>query len=229
MAHKIVPVRIYYIAEGEEPAAFDVEIADDDNRYTYDGWLPLALEETEDGPRVAVLGDNWLSTPGDPHWAPPDAGPLAAHLTAADCRRELAARLEAGVHDYSGEWPEAGYDEAVWYRYMAVNVAETLGPLLARLEEEQEAMEALGTEGLEHLEISIGTLQFRAQGERLHEAPEDKEGVYARAVEDFVKSNLQALQVHVEQRGAETRERIGRVMRAAVRLGAFDEASRAAR
>ena len=222
MIETMRPVLIYFIAEGDDSPAFDIEIAEDDNRYTYDGWLPLALEKTADGPRVRAVGDNWLSAPGEGRAACPDAGPVSPPLTAADCRAELLARLQAGIRDYSGEWPTTGYDAGACRRYMAANVAETLRPLLAKLDEEHEVIGGLATPKLDHVEISIGSLQFMESNKGLDKAPADEQQVYARAVEHFVRNNLGALRDHARQRAAETRGRIGRLMHAAIRLGAFE-------
>jgi len=104
MQNSIRPVQIYLMPDGSAPPVFDVQIADDDNRYSYDGWLPLALEKSGGSFKVTAIGDNWLTAPDDGGDRPLDAGPVEINATVEDCAAELAARLLAGVRYYCGEW-----------------------------------------------------------------------------------------------------------------------------
>ena len=222
MRDAIRPVQIYFHEDGNGPPAFDVEIAEDDNRFSYDGWLPLALEEVPGSFRVTGLGDNWLTAPGGSGGQPLDAGPVESEVTVADCAAELKARLASGIHHYSGEWEAENYSPAHDRPYVAAQIANRLKPLLTQLEEEQTVIDGLTMHGLDHLDIGVGTLQFmEGDDQRLHAEPPGDQDTYTRAVEEFVKTNHPALIEHLERRAAETREHIRRVMHAAARMRAF--------
>ncbi len=89
MIDETQPVLVCFHAEGPPRPAFGEDIEDADvEKYSYCGWLPLALTTPNEPPgehTATVVGDNWLTIPRAGIQRP-NAGPVKHHpISAADC------------------------------------------------------------------------------------------------------------------------------------------------
>ena len=107
------PIRVYMRTDTGADARFEHDVDDDHaEKFSYAGWLPLALYRHPDGRgrhQAITAGDHWAGTPetGRPRPAP---GILSPSLTAGECSGELHRRgkLEAWNQEPPGIWPLQG-------------------------------------------------------------------------------------------------------------------------
>ena len=95
------------------------------------GWLPLSLVDFA-GPGVAEAGDAWLTAPsgGSRASRPVVPGDL---VIVDDAAAELAARREYGLEAFTDRFPPLSGDGSLSRRSLALVVAEDLADRLARV------------------------------------------------------------------------------------------------
>ncbi len=216
-------IQIYMKAEGPADPRFGDEIDDDAaNDYAYDGWLPLALSPAdEDGRRHAtIIGDPWLTTPPGAE-APPEPGPAPVRITAAECSAELRERARLGLRYFTEETPDE-----LGRPYDRDRIAEDLSPslrnALTALDTDRPTRVALGDPEVRHVKITIAELS-RVRETRAGADPPELEDACHDVVSDFIEAHHRQLVDYIEDRTRKARARLRDLLRAALRLGAFDD------
>ena len=199
-------VSVYRVdAAGADPSCFFGPEArgGDLLRAEWLGWLPLSLVDFA-GPGVAEAGDAWLTAPSGGSRAPRPVVPGDV-VTVDDAAAELAARRECGIEAFTHRFPPLSADGSLSRRSLALVVAEDLADRLARVRAACAAVgEAAGA-------VEPGPM-LPGEGDVPVSSDAPAHRSRGRALRDL----------------QDAQHCLHRLLHAAVRLGTFDPAARAA-
>ncbi len=218
-------VEVYRRYEESRRRVFGPDIAEDDRcDWAYHGWLPAATATGKDGWTVITrVGDAWLTKPEGLDERPqPDAAPLAIDADAAS--REITERALAGITVFGqAEAEPMGEEDLELMRETRGMLSSEAGDALRK------ALDDVRNAELTHdAVIQIDLIKVKVGPPDDDGADHaDQPGVSAalpyEQIEEFINDHLDVLADRAADRVATARAHVRKVIKAATRLGAFDQ------